>query len=155
MPKVVLYENIGFEGSSYDVNDNIGEIPEPLKRGTSSIRIYHNGWVAFCEDKQFIDHGDQLWVAPSGGSGFYELEKLSEIWRPHGTNNFNDLFWSVSFQPSGPDHNFDKIVIIEPKNVSASKWPVAKRLWPGVHGIRLISKSEAASFDRDKPSRAA
>lgn len=143
LPKVQLFEHINFGGERKDVNGNIAGIGFPMVDRCSSIRIFHKGWVAFWESPDYDRGDDSLWVQPLDGANDFEgieIPSLVQVWRPHGTNNFNDIISGVSFE-QGPPQNTDleNIVIIRTDFSSMEGFPVARIIDIGDCGINRSS----------------
>jgi hypothetical protein len=102
--KATIYRNVAFGGEALDITSNIPELPSPLYREVSSLKVENENtkWVVFWESKNFDDGDDQLWI-----QGSRTIKNLHTLRRPHGNNHWGDRIEAVSFSDVGPQGDND------------------------------------------------
>lgn len=112
MPAALLYENVGFQGYVFGVENgqNIPVIPPPMGSGdgqASSMYVYGPQWITFWEAHNYNPGDDSLWIHPPRQGYMWVLDNLHRLCRPHGTNHWGDRIRGVSFSgaPTGSNEN--------------------------------------------------
>jgi peptidase inhibitor family I36 len=146
MGTLVLYQNTDYGGGLLTLSD-AADVPAfgPSMSGqASSLFSDSRLWIGLYESPNFNDHDDVLWLEPPDAGYVWKLRSLGDIWRPHGTNNCNDLFRSVAFT-QGPVGDQDNQVILY-KNGSYGGNPNHPR--PNLNLEKVIAKDELVMVPR-------
>jgi hypothetical protein len=109
MAQVILYMDINFGGQSYTVPDgqSIAALPPPIAGSASSLTSDCQDWFTLWESQNYDGGNDSAWIQPPGAGRYWSISNFVGMRRPHGTNNWNDLFNAISFSgsPSGDVDN--------------------------------------------------
>jgi hypothetical protein len=102
MGNVVLYMDVNFGGGSFTVPEgqNIPCLPPPIYGAASSLISDCQQWITLWETPNYDGGDDSAWIQAPGPGKHWEISNFVGMWRPHGSNNWNDLFKAISF--SGP-----------------------------------------------------
>jgi hypothetical protein len=93
MSKVILYENVGFQGRMIEISTNTNIPAGPLLKGASSLRISAREWVCFGVPG---DGTPRLFVhGPQEVSNLHEIPKYNSI--PFGDGHWGDEIENVAF----------------------------------------------------------
>ena len=107
-----LFENIGFQGRTLDIQDGnqVPALPPPVgNQQASSIYVFGPQWITFWESTNYGD--DSLWVAPPPAGRYWRLDNLHTLGRPHGNNHWGDRISAVAFSGPPSGSNEDRTII--------------------------------------------
>jgi hypothetical protein len=109
MSQVVLYMDVNFQGASYAVPDgqSIPALPPPIAGSASSLTSDCQEWFTLWESQNYDGGNDSAWIQTPGPGKYWSISNFVGMYRPHGSNNWNDLFNAISFSgpPSGDADN--------------------------------------------------
>jgi hypothetical protein len=109
MASIVLYMDVNFGGASYTIPDgqSIAALPPPIAGSASSLTSDCQDWFTLWESQNYDGGNDSAWIQPPGAGKYWSIPNFVGMYRPHGSNSWNDLFNAVSFSgsPSGDVDN--------------------------------------------------